>query len=72
MTGLAVDEVLTVTRVVDEVVGFGATVVVAAGRLYLLAKFLHQSLIIQISKSVIVSEEPANMMKFVMPVGVQS
>ena len=44
----------------------------AAARLYRLARFLHQSRIIQISKSVIVREEPANMMKFVIPVGVQS
>ena len=52
----------------EEVTGLTA----AAASLYRLARFLHQSRIIQISKSVTVREEPASMMKFVIPVGVQS
>lgn len=46
--------------------------VVAAARLYRLARLRQKSRIIQMSKSVTTIEEPANMMKFVMPVGVQS
>ncbi len=62
------EEVCLVAAAVEESLG----VVAAAARLYRLARLRQKSRIIQISKSVTTIEEPANMMKFVTPVGVQS